>query len=195
MGYSKNQNSYFTQSLNGRRSRDIVLHSKQKLSEPHFKRRESPSDLWIPREFVADLRKRISKVGTLKKVMHSLLIKNRYRIHTLFDNSRQEKTIYQDLNLKLVRFSFRPAAADWAEFRILARYYGVSICCLFVMILSLEQREGLLAKNNHSVLNQAKNGFQNIRITLVQKVFREKGIMSFAIFLESDSKNVLLTGS
>ncbi|EKO07910.1 PF07600 domain protein [Leptospira interrogans str. C10069] len=53
--------------------------------------------------------------------------------------SLKRKTLYQETELELVRFSFRPNAADWAELRLVARYYGVSICNFFVMLLTFDE--------------------------------------------------------
>lgn len=194
MGYSKNQkSSYHTRSLNGNRRTQFALHSKQKLNHSSkHKRRESPSDLWVPKNLASDLERQIFEVGSLKKILHRLLMRNRYRIHTLFANSNREKTMYQESDLELVRFSFRPDSADWAELRVVARYYGVSICRLFVMLLFLEKGENMSV--NSFVIGKMKQRFQNIELAMVQKILPGRTVMSFSISLESDYTNFLLTG-
>lgn len=102
---------------------------KSSSEEPNLRlKRVAPSDLWIPKQQVSNLTKRISKFGCLKTALHFLLKRNRNRLHSIFAYSENEKTLYQKTELELVRFSFRPDSADWAELRLAARYYGVSIC-------------------------------------------------------------------
>ncbi|EMJ81076.1 PF07600 family protein [Leptospira borgpetersenii serovar Hardjo-bovis str. Sponselee] len=79
----------------------------------------------------------------MKTVLHFLLKRNRNRLHSIFAYSENEKTLYQKTELELVRFSFRPDSADWAELRLAARYYGVSICNFFVMLLVFDENESV----------------------------------------------------
>ncbi|TGK33688.1 DUF1564 family protein [Leptospira gomenensis] len=151
-----------------------------------FKQRRihsSPSDFWIPVELAPLLQSKISKYGSLKKVLHVLLEEKRNRLHSLFRLSKYEKTLYQSKGLDLMRFSFRPDSADWAELRLAARYYGVSICRFFVMLLSLLNEK----KEEHK--DQFSYKREKFGIVLVQKIFQDRNRISFSIFLNSSLIN------
>ncbi|EPG51797.1 DUF1564 family protein [Leptospira kirschneri] len=141
-------------------------------------KRNSPSDLWIPRVKIPHLTKRISQFKSLKCMLHFLLKKNRHRLHSPFAHSQKEKTLYQETELELVRFSFRPNAADWAELRLAARYYGVSICNFFVMLLTFDENKG----SSKSFWNDFKNRkFQNSEILLIQLISSKRNTLFFSI--------------
>lgn len=55
------------------------------------------------------------------------------------------RTAYQGQGANYVRFDFRPDALDWEQMRNLARMYGVSVCRLFVLLMSLERERYLAA--------------------------------------------------
>nr|PJZ92091.1 hypothetical protein CH379_15045 [Leptospira ellisii] len=139
----------------------------------------SPSDFWIPNELAPLLRSRISKYGSLKKVLRMLLEGKRNRLHSLFRFSKCEKTLYQSKDLELIRFSFRPNAADWAEMRLAARYYGVSICYFFVMLLSLQEERSGSGDTRKGIYKKEKLG-----IILIQEIIPERNRIAFSIFLK-----------
>nr|WP_235596801.1 DUF1564 family protein [Leptospira alstonii] len=147
-------------------------------------KRITPSDLWIPRQQVSNLTKRIAKFGCLKSTLHFLLKKNRNRLHSLFAHSKNEKTLYQKTELELVRFSFRPDSADWAELRIAARYYGVSICNFFVMLLLFDENESNEERRT-SWENFNDREFRNSEILLTQLISSKRNTIFFSILIDS----------
>ncbi|EMJ95258.1 DUF1564 family protein [Leptospira alstonii] len=147
-------------------------------------KRITPSDLWIPRQQVSNLTKRIAKFGCLKSTLHFLLKKNRNRLHSLFAHSKNEKTLYQKTELELVRFSFRPDSADWAELRIAARYYGVSICNFFVMLLLFDENESN-EERRISWENFNDREFRNSEILLTQLISSKRNTIFFSILIDS----------
>ncbi|EKR08509.1 hypothetical protein LEP1GSC122_1278 [Leptospira kirschneri serovar Valbuzzi str. 200702274] len=78
--------------------------SKLITDKKSISKRNSPSDLWIPRVKIPHLTKRISQFKSLKCMLHFLLKKNRHRLHSLFAHSQKRKTLYQETELELDRF-------------------------------------------------------------------------------------------
>ncbi|AOP36075.1 hypothetical protein A0128_13335 [Leptospira tipperaryensis] len=164
--------------------RSLLKGKHVELGDHSKSKRISASDLWIPKRYVPHLRRQIAISGSLKNYLEFLLIKNRSKFPSMFDFSKNEKTTYQNLNLELVRFSFRPNSSDWAELRVVARYYGLSICNFFVMLIQIEG-DGAQAvdrfvskKTNTLKINGKKNG-----ITLIQSIVPGRKFISFSILL------------
>ncbi|MBM9500483.1 DUF1564 family protein [Leptospira sp. 201903071] len=151
-------------------------------------KRASSSDLWIPKRFVPTLNRRIAKFGSLKNFLSIILSKNRSKFHSMFAFSKSEKTIYQSTNLNLIRFSFRPDSSDWAELRVVARYYGLSICNLFIMLLqidegqSLDDRSRSIFEENKDLRIKGKGG----GISLIQSILPGRKFISFSFFSEGN---------
>ncbi|TGM01043.1 DUF1564 family protein [Leptospira barantonii] len=168
--------SQHTRCLAKSEARNSLSFSKSK-SGPQSKRL-APSDLWVPKNRIQSVERRIAKFGSLKKALHFLLKENRNRIHSLFKYSQGEKTIYQGTNLELIRFSFRPDSADWAELRITARYYGVSICNFFVLLLTLDEQKkrNPISGFQSTLRNKESRAFE---ILLVQQISSSRDLLSF----------------
>ncbi|WP_017215698.1 DUF1564 family protein [Leptospira noguchii] len=143
-------------------------------------KRDSPSDLWIPKTKIPHLTKRISQFKSLKYTLNFLLKKNRNRLHSLFAHSQKEKTLYQETELELVRFSFRPNSADWAELRLAARYYGVSICNFFVMLLTFDENENKGSAKSFWMDSKNRKS-QNSEILLIQLITSKRNAIFFSI--------------
>ncbi|TGM61904.1 DUF1564 family protein [Leptospira adleri] len=162
---------------------------KYRISEDSKAKRISASDLWIPKRNVPALQRRISEFGSLKNFLHFLLTKNRLNFFLLLIPSKNEKTIYQDVNLELVRFPFRPDSSDWAELRVVARYYGLSICNFFVILLQMEENENKSRKRfvfkSEKNANFGKKEKQS-GISLVQKILPGRRFISFSLFFLGD---------
>ncbi|MGJ4754651.1 DUF1564 family protein [Leptospira kmetyi] len=145
-------------------------------------KRLAPSDLWIPKHQIQSVKRRIVKFGSLKRALHFLLKENRDRMHSLLKHSQSEKTTYQSPNLELIRFSFRPDSADWAELRISARYYGVSICNFIVLLLTLDENE---KKSPIARFQNGQRGRENRKFEtlLVQQISSSRDSISFLLIL------------
>lgn len=157
---------------------------KSSYEEPNLRlKRVAPSDLWIPKQQVSNLTKRISKFGCLKTVLHFLLKRNRNRLHSIFAYSENEKTLYQKTELELVRFSFRPDSADWAELRLAARYYGVSICNFFVMLLVFDENESV-GKIEASWKDFSNQKVEDSEIFFIQQIFSKRKSIFFSISID-----------
>ncbi|PJZ55523.1 DUF1564 family protein [Leptospira barantonii] len=168
--------SQHTRRLAKSEARNSLSFSKSKPG-PQWKRL-APSDLWVPKNRIQSVERRIAKFGSLKKALHFLLKENRNRMHSLFKHSQGEKTIYQSTNLELIRFSFRPDSADWAELRITARYYGVSICNFFVLLLTLDEKKkkNPISGFQSALRNRESRAFE---ILLVQQISSSRDLLSF----------------
>ncbi|MBW0435755.1 DUF1564 family protein [Leptospira yasudae] len=145
-----------------------------------FTKRESSSDLWIPKRTISNLKQKIAKHGSLKRVLSFLLNNNRNRLASFLVPSRKEKTSYQKANLDLVRFSLRPDASDWAELRLLARYYGISICQFFVILLDLDKTDSISAFANLGD-NIRSKGLEKSAISLFQCLLPKRKLIFFSI--------------
>ncbi|TGL76091.1 DUF1564 family protein [Leptospira yasudae] len=153
-------------------------------SKPVFTKRESSSDLWIPRRKISKLNHKIAKCGSLKRALTFLLNNNRNRLTSFLEPSRKEKTSYQKGNLNLVRFSLRPDASDWAELRLLARYYGMSICNFFVILLDSDKtdNESLFAAFGAKIKNLR---LEKSAISLIQHLLPKRKLIIFSIAFDS----------
>lgn len=153
-------------------------------------KRSAPSDLLVPKHQIQAIKRRIVKFGSLKKALHYLLNENRNRLHSLFRHSECEKTIYQSANLELIRFSFRPYSADWAELRLAARYYGASICNFFVMLLTLDENEkkGSVAKFQNVLRNKE---IRKSEILLAQQISLSRDILSLLLIVGKNTFQVI----
>ncbi|EKR52533.1 DUF1564 family protein [Leptospira interrogans] len=169
--------SQHIRNLRNEQKKSKFITDKKSISK---RKRDSPSDLWIPRVKIPHLTRRISQFKSLKCTLHFLLKKNRNRLHSLFAQPEKEKTLYQETELELVRFSFRPNAADWVELRLVARYYGVSICNFFVMLLTFD--ENINKGSAKSFWKDSKNQkFQNSEILLIQLISSKRNTLFFSI--------------
>lgn len=163
---------------------------KSRFSQNSKTKRISASDLWIPKRNVPTLQRRISEFGSLKNFLHFLLTKNRFKFFSSLIPSKNEKTIYQDVNLELVRFSFRPDSSDWAELRVAARYYGLSICNFFVILFQMGENEynsrKFFASKPEKNINFGEKGKRG-GVSLVQKILPGGKLISFSLFFQGDS--------
>ncbi|MCG6168655.1 DUF1564 domain-containing protein [Leptospira sp. FAT2] len=157
-----------------------INRNSNKATKLIFTKRGSSSDLWIPKLKISNLKQKIAKYGSLKSVLTFLLNNNRNRLASFLEPSRQEKTCYQKANLDLVRFSLRPEASDWAELRLLARYYGISICHFFVILLDLDQTESVSEFANLAN-NIRSKGLEKSAISLFQCLLPKRKLILFSI--------------
>ncbi|TGK19111.1 DUF1564 family protein [Leptospira stimsonii] len=178
MGKIKKSNflSHIRPLSNNRGSKGIGKNSKSK--------RVSTSDLLIPKRHLKSLQRKILKFGSLKKFLHFLLLTNRSKFRSLCIIPKNEKTLYQSINQDLVRFSFRPDSADWAELRVLARYYGLSICNLFVILLEIGE-EGSSSSGSPPFLSYKAKSLEGKgnEMALIQRILPGRRYISFSLFL------------
>jgi hypothetical protein len=119
----------------------IVFKRKNKyLLDKIEDRSHTVSTLLIPKNLCNDFQPILEKFqGDLTKYLHILL--KRYRIIThsgLIPEPIKIKTEYQEKDLDLVKFAFRPLNADWVELGEIALAFGKSRCWLFVHLLKLD---------------------------------------------------------
>ncbi|TGK33689.1 DUF1564 family protein [Leptospira gomenensis] len=107
--------------------------------EPKLDRRHlGPScDLYVPEDLIEQLDEMISRIGSIRVVLHNCLEKNRSHSRILL-HSLPSKISYQERHLKSKRFPFRPFAGDWSELRKISMYHGVSMCKMFATMLESE---------------------------------------------------------
>ncbi|MBM9576499.1 DUF1564 family protein [Leptospira sp. 201903070] len=159
-------------------------------------KRASSSDLWIPKRHALALKRRIARFGSLKNFLSLLLARNRSKFPSMFAFSKSEKTIYQNTNLDLVRFSFRPNSSDWAELRIVARYYGLSICHFFVMLIQIEEAEASeIPQFEFGKSNDLRTKGKRAGISLSQRILPGRKLISFSILFRSSLRKSSLFDS
>ncbi|RHX77401.1 DUF1564 family protein [Leptospira yasudae] len=162
------------------KSESKINRNSSKTTKLIFTKRESSSDLWIPKRKIANLKQKIVKYGSLKRALTFLLNNNRNRLASFLEPSRTEKTCYQKANLDLVRFSLRPEASDWAELRLLARYYGISICHFFVILLDMDKTapEYLYTTLGAKIGNKR---LEKSGISLLQRLLPNRKLVLFSV--------------
>ncbi|MBK6605407.1 MAG: DUF1564 family protein [Leptospiraceae bacterium] len=103
-------------------------------------RNHTVSTLLIPKELHCDFQSLLQKhQGDLSIYLKALLKRYRTITHSgLIPEPIKVKTEYQEKDLNLIRFNFRPTNADWVELGEIALAFGKSRCWLFVHLLKLD---------------------------------------------------------
>jgi len=109
---------------------------------------KSKSSLLIPEYIYPAFEKMRTNYGGTRNLLNILLWKYHVKLTRMIHQHEWEsKTAYQAEGLSLKKINFIPNGNDWVKMKMLATSKNVSMCCLFVILLSLEDA-GLLGSEN-----------------------------------------------
>ena len=100
----------------------------------------TPSTLLIPDKLMSYYFQRCSALGSRRFYFRHLIQVYGFNLdyYLCYPQTNKWKKKYQNEDLDLQNLNFTPFPSDWEEYRNIGLAYGLSICHLFVFLLTLE---------------------------------------------------------